>query len=196
MMVAAQGQNSSSSCPDPLAAILATLDCIEQEDPVCASQGYNSTEFKKFHNGVDTMTVIDAGGGFWSISFTLVDLSLDFDFQQNVGPNQASLRYVEVVNTTNGVQLSLPPCSEYPYGQTFYQHEHALVTVDDDCKMTLWDQYGDNREQAAVDKAVAAIVREPAFQCLVGILPPEACANVTSTCGQVVDPGDSVCNAT
>ena len=36
------------------------------------------------------------------------------------------------------------------------QHEHALVTVNADCKMIKWDQYGDNIEQEQVGVAVNA----------------------------------------
>ena len=79
---------------------------------------------------------------------------LDIDHQINVGHNKASIRYVEKITTTDKVSFgtfgSTSSSSEYPYIQTFYQHEHALITVNDDCRIILWDQYGDNKEQEDV----------------------------------------------
>ncbi len=45
---------------------------------------------------------------------------------------------------------------EYLY-QTFYQHEHALIEVDDGYKLVKWDQYGDNPEQTDVVEANGAL---------------------------------------
>lgn len=148
----------ASECADPLTSIMTILDCVIAEDVDCASQGYDNEAFVKLHNGVDTNTVIDSGGSFWSGTFALIDIILDYDHQINVGPNQASIRYVEKVIFTNGTDLGLPASNEYPFGQEFIQHEHALVTVDDDCKMILWDQYGDNKEQKDVDEFVPIVL--------------------------------------
>jgi hypothetical protein len=38
-------------------------------------------------------------------------------------------------------------------GEVFLQHETALVTVNSDCQIEVWDQYGDDAEQQAVDEA-------------------------------------------
>lgn len=158
-----RGKHSSgdSGCEDPLAAILSTLDCVEVEDVACAAAGY-APEFVKLHNGVDTNTVINPE--FWEFAFLLVDLDLDYDFQMNVGPNQASIRYIETVTVTDGSSLGLPPSSEYPFSAQIIQHEWALVTVNDECEMTLWDQYGDNQEQSDVDDAVGIVL------CLAGVI--------------------------
>mmetsp|Transcript_18394 Transcript_18394/g.34137 ORF Transcript_18394/g.34137 Transcript_18394/m.34137 type:complete len:246 (-) Transcript_18394:370-1107(-) len=182
VLVCLEGANianaeNATACPDPLSAILAILKCVEEENVTCASAGYNSAKFTKLHNEVDTNTTIDAGGDFWTAAFALVDLSLDINHKMNIGPNRASIRYVEVVNFTTGVEFGLPSSTEYPFGQSFVQHEHALVTVDNDCKMTLWDQYGDNEEQSAVDDTAAALLLEPAVQCAWGLMTPEECAN-------------------
>ena len=48
--------------------------------------------------------------------------------------------------------------NQYPFGQVFFQHEHDLVTVDNDCRMIRWDQYGDNKEQKDVNGAGNDIV--------------------------------------
>ena len=65
------------------------------------------------------------------------------------------------MTTANGYPLILDsPSDEYPFGQTFVQHEHALVTVDGNCKIALWDQYGDDMEQAVVETATADLFKE------------------------------------
>ena len=65
------------------------------------------------------------------------------------------------MTTANGYPLILDsPSTEYPFSQTFVQHEHALVTVDGDCKIALWDQYGDDMEQAVVENASVDLFME------------------------------------
>ena len=65
------------------------------------------------------------------------------------------------MTTANGYPLVLDsPSDQYPYDQTFVQHEHALVTVDGNCKIALWDQYGDDMEQAVVETATADLFKE------------------------------------
>lgn len=137
---------------------------------------------KKLHNGVDTNTVIDGDGQFWTGAFAFFTFSLDYDFQENVAsePNMASVRYVETVKTTDGSNLGFPARNAYPFGQTFIQYEHALVTVDDDCKMVLWDQYGDNQEQTDVIDASDALIADPAIQCLFGGNNPAQCAELAN----------------
>ena len=90
----------------------------------------------------------------------------------NIGTNKASIRYVETITTTDGANLGFtkaPPSFEYPYSQVFIQHEHALVEVDNDCRIIMWDQYGDNKEQTDVDDAVDIIVLD--MICKRSILP-------------------------
>ena len=77
----------------------------------------------------------------------------------------------------------MPPADTFPWGSIFFQHEHALVTVDDDCKMILWDQYGDVAEQGAVNDASIAMI---ATLCGIGVFPPGICA--TFGIGIEVDP--------
>jgi len=171
---AQSGETEIQGCVDPLAAIMKTLDCIALEDVACASAGYNES-FMKLHNSVDTNTVIDSGGSFWSFAFSLLTLSFTYDYTANIGPNRASIRYVEDVSFTDGSNFGLPASAEYPWSSKFLQYEHALVTVDDDCKMILWDQYGDNEEQDAVNLASSAVLQE---LCTVGIIPPPMCAGL------------------
>ena len=164
-----QVTQTNAICEDPLQSILDTLECIVSEDVACASNGYNPDEFVKIHNGVDTNTTIDAGGSFWSGAFSLSDVSFpSMDFMMNVADNQASIRYIEKVVMTDGSLFGLVPSAEYPFGQSYYQHEHAIVTVDDDCKIIKWDQYGDNLEQDAVTNATTEIL------CLIGFIPAQA----------------------
>lgn len=165
-----QTMEVKAACEDPLQSILDTLDCVVAENVTCASSGYNADEFVKIHNGVDTNTTIDSSGSYWAGAFSLIDISFpSIDFQMNYGENQASIRYIEKVVMTDGSGFGLPSSTEYPFSQTYYQHEHALVTVDDDCKMIKWDQYGDNAEQDVVNKAANDIL------CMIGFLPAEAC---------------------
>jgi len=125
----------AQSCADPVEAVLHIMSCIENENAFCASSGYASS-FIKLHNGVDTKTKVP-GFFFWSGAFYFIDFYLDIDHVALVGDNQVSLRYVETVAFNDG--------------DTFLQHEHAIITVNNSCKMVLWDQYGDNEEQIAVD---------------------------------------------
>ncbi len=162
-------------CSDPLKATLDALQCISESNATCAGAAYNTREFKKIHNGIDTNTVID-GAAFWEGAFSLFTLSFTYDHLMNVGPNMASVRYIEFINFTNGTNLGLPASSEYPWSYEAIQHEHALVTVDDECKIKTWDQYGDNEEQD-LDDAVGAIMAQ---LCLKGIAPPEMCVPPTS----------------
>jgi len=150
--------DSQGGCEDPLAAIMQTLQYIDDGDPVSSAKGY-AHGFRKIHNGVDTgLDFGDDPAAFWEISFLLISLSFSFDHQVNVGPNMASIRYIEGVQFTDGTVFGLPASDEYPFNTSYVQHEHALVTVDDDCKMLLWDQYGDNAEQDAVDDNADAII--------------------------------------
>ncbi len=67
----------------------------------------------------------------------------------------------------------------------FYQHEHALVTVDDDCRMILWDQYGDNKEQENVEDALDAVLA--AVLCLDNVLPIDLCSTPDPNTGEEVN---------
>jgi hypothetical protein len=102
---------------------------------------------------------------FWAFAFLLVTIHIDINYQMNnIAPNKASIRYVETVTTDDGSNFGLPPSSTYPFGQVFLQYEHAIVTVDDNCRMIAWDQYGDNKEQTDVDDASGAIL------CSIGVV--------------------------
>ncbi len=163
-------------CGDPLKATLDALQCISESNATCAGAAYNTGEFKKYHNGIDTNTVID-GAAFWKGAFSLLTLDFTYDHLMNAGPNMASIRYREIIKFTNGTNLGLPASSEYPWSYEAIQHEHALVTVDDKCKIKTWDQYGDNEEQD-LDDVVGAIMAQ---LCLKQIAPPEMCVPPTST---------------
>ena len=117
-----------SKCSNPIAAILATLNCVEKANVTCASAGYDSGNFVKLHNDIDTNTTIDES--FWQIAFLLLEIDLDINHQMNIGTNQASIRYVEKVSSTDGSSFGLHSSSNYPFGQVLLQYEHALATVD------------------------------------------------------------------
>lgn len=130
-----------SSCTDPVQAVLDVMGCIESENAECAAAGYASA-FKKYHNKVDTGTVI-GGAAYWQGAFALLDFDLALKHVALVGPDQVSYRYVETLT--------------FVTGDVFKQHEHALVTLDHDCKILVWDQTGDNQEQKAVQDKVDEI---------------------------------------
>lgn len=95
---------------------------------------------------------------FWEGAFSVTSLSFDIRFTSNPEKNKASVRYVEKVVTSDGTNFGLVASSDYPFDVTIFQHEHALIDVDDDCKIVTWDQYGDNTEQTDVDVAVADLL--------------------------------------
>ena len=152
---------SEGGCEDPLAATLQTLQHLaDGTDPVSTAMGY-ADGYRRIHNGVDTG--LDFGSDpteYFVFIFQLGSLSFTFDHQVNIGPNMASVRYVKGVQFTDGSAFDLPASDEYPFNTSYVQHEHALVTVDDDCKVLLWDQYGDNAEQDAVDENIDALVEK------------------------------------
>lgn len=128
-------------CGDPIEKVLDIMECIEQEDVECVTAGY-SPDFKKYHNGVDTETVITPD--YWEGAFMFVDLSLEINHSAVLDDSVVSLRYVETIAFTDG--------------DSFLQYEHAIVTIDDECRILIWDQYGDNREQLAIEEKVEDIL--------------------------------------
>lgn len=139
--VCIQGCNEPAPlvCEDPVSAVLATLDCVVQEDAVCAFNGY-APSFVKLHNGVDTETTIDIV--YWAGGFAVADFAIDLEYAEfDELKSAVDIKYVETVTVD---------------GQTFLQNEQAFVTLNGACKMTLWDQTGDVAEQEAVDDAVDA----------------------------------------
>jgi hypothetical protein len=164
------------NCSDPLASILATMHCIQGKNASCATAGYNTQQFAKLHNDVDTHTTIDSGEQFWTQAFALLSFQLNVSDARNLEPNLAHLRYVETVTFTDGATLGLEPSSTYPFGQMYVQHEDAFVTTDGDCKLVKWDLYGDNAEQEAVTDNVNDLL------CLLGVLlPPGAPCDTNRT---------------
>lgn len=125
-------------CPHPVEAVLNTLDCVEQENAVCAAAGY-APNFVKLHNDEDTETEMSMI--FWLGGFYLLDFQLDYSRVEQIDVDEVLLEYVETVTTREG--------------EVFLQHETAFVTVNSACQIELWDQYGDDAEQQAVDDAVA-----------------------------------------
>ncbi|WP_196139557.1 hypothetical protein [Aliikangiella sp. G2MR2-5] len=137
----ASSNNAASTCDDPVASVMRIMNCIQSENALCAASGYASG-FTKLHNRIDTETN-KPGYFFWLGAFMFIDFELDFDHVAQVSDNQVSMRYVETVTFNDG--------------ETFKQHEHALVTVNSSCRMTLWDQYGDNKEQQDVDDKASTL---------------------------------------
>ena len=127
-------------CVDPLGAILATMDCIEKEDAVCAASGY-SQEFVELHNGVlNPSTAGIHEPQWWSFAFNVVDFGLVYNHQSHFDTNRVSLRYIKGVTSLDLSNYTIPNLGEGPKQVEISQHQHALVTVNADCEMIEWDQ--------------------------------------------------------
>ncbi|CAB9503215.1 expressed unknown protein [Seminavis robusta] len=80
----------------------------------------------------------------------------------NANAKQVRVQYIEKVTTLKnpvdpdnaGYRIhSTQPC-------TWYQNENALVTMDNRCRITEWDQAGPQEEQDDFDEATAEITAE------------------------------------
>jgi len=172
LFIATNWTNAEKPCKDPLEATVKAMSCIEAEDIACVLDSY-APDFVKMHNGNDTETPVTED--FWLGTFMLVDIVMDYEVQENVAINQARLRYTETVTTTDGSDLGLPASNVFPWNQTFVQNEDAYITVNDDCKMTLWDQRGDDAEQREVERASNEIL------CSVGFFTGSMCDEKEAT---------------
>jgi len=161
----------SGACANPLEEIIRIMTCITNKDSACANTGYNWLRFNKYHNGQNTGVQIWPIDIYWSMAMKFSTFTLDYDYTKNIGRNKASVRYVETVQMSDGTEFEMTPRNEYPFNQTIIQYEHALVTVDDSCKMTRWDQYGDNLEQSEVDDAMDAFFANQEVKCHLNMEP-------------------------
>lgn len=96
---------------------------------------------------------------YWTQSLKFAKHSFRSDSMyrdENVGTNMAEVRFVDQIRTSDGTEFRLKSSNVYPFNATFFQHQHTLVTVDDNCKMIKWDQYGDNVEEKAESDVMAA----------------------------------------
>merc|ERR1719384_176729 len=166
-------EESSGACADPLTSIIETMTCITNKNSSCANLGYNWLRFNKYHNGKNAGVQLWPVDIYWSMAMKFSTFTLDYDYTQNIGTNQASVRYVETVQMSDGTEFApqVEPSSTYPFNTTIIQWEHALVTVDNNCKMTRWDQYGDNKEQTDVDDAMDAFFAHQGVKCNLNIEP-------------------------
>eukprot|EP00752_Nemacystus_decipiens_P018271 g16392.t2 len=152
-------KGKGSGCEDPVQAVLDLLECVAEKDGECAAASYDPG-FQRFHNEKFTGNIPVSTAEFWEGAFAVVSLAFDIRFTSYPAKNMASVRYVEEVVSSDGTNFGLPASSEYPFSVTTLQHEHALVTLDDDCKIMKWDQYGDDMEQTDVDDVVADLLCE------------------------------------
>lgn len=126
---------------DQISAVLNTLDCVVLEDALCAIEGYDNN-FVKLHNGVDTETEMSLI--YWMGGFEFADFAIDIEYVTfDEQKNAVDIKYLETVTVD---------------GQDYLQNEQAFVSLNEACKMTLWDQYGEVEEQEAVDNAVNALL--------------------------------------
>lgn len=160
-----EAELTSSGCSDPLKAIIHTMDCIENKNSTCANQGYNWLTFSKHHNGKNANVRLWPVDIYWSMAMKFSTFILDYDHKMNVGRNKASVRYVETIKFSNGTEFELEPSNVYPFNHTVIQYEHALVQVDNRCRIIRWDQYGDNQEQVDVTDAMDAFFANQGVKC-------------------------------
>eukprot|EP00545_Synedropsis_sp_CCMP1620_P008226 CAMPEP_0119021644 /NCGR_PEP_ID=MMETSP1176-20130426/26412_1 /TAXON_ID=265551 /ORGANISM="Synedropsis recta cf, Strain CCMP1620" /LENGTH=205 /DNA_ID=CAMNT_0006976301 /DNA_START=108 /DNA_END=725 /DNA_ORIENTATION=- len=159
-------------CANPKRAVRNLLMCVGNNDAVCAAAAYDPG-FQRFHNEVFTGQISITDPTFWEGAFTFFPrFEFDIKFARNAGKNMASVRYIETVTSTYGTNLGLPASSVSPFGQVVVQHEHALVTVNNNCNIIKWDQYGDNKEQTDVDNITSGIfcILDPTT-CMPSVMP-------------------------
>jgi len=165
-------------CADPVAAVRKTLGCIETKDSACATEGYAWSKFKKYHNHVDTNTLIFPIDIYWSMALKFSTFKLDYDYAVERGPNFASVRYVETVRMSDGSEFGIAPNNNYPFNKTIIQYEHAYVALDNGCRITRWDQYGDDQEQDDVTDAMAAFMADQRVKCNLSLALPWQCKDL------------------
>lgn len=165
----AEASYGGKPCPDPLAAIKETMDCLFVKNSTCVNNGYNWIRFAKYHNGKNVGLRLFPFDIYWSMALKFSTFELIYDHAQNVGTNKASVRYKEIIIMSNGTEFDIPANDIYPFSETIVQYEHALVSVDNNCKMTRWDQYGDNLEQKEVDDAMDGFMSDERIKCALNI---------------------------
>lgn len=161
---ATKKKGKKNSCKDPVKAVLANIACFVAKDVDCsvAAAGPGAKELR---DEIDLETVPDEE--FWQTAFLYVDQKYETKQISTIGENQVSYRYIRTTITSDGAALGLPPSASYPFSETFIQHEHALVTVDDDCKVLVWDAYGGSQELMNQNEATSAMY----MSCLSGSTP-------------------------
>merc|ERR1719384_401187 len=131
--------------------------------------------FMKFHNRRDTRTIIFPFDIYWSMAMKFSTFDITYDHAINYDVNRASIRYVERVRMSDGSDFELAPSNTYPFNHSIIQHEHALVSVDNKCKIKRWDQYGDDKEQDEVTDAMDLLMADQGVKCNIGLAPPWNC---------------------
>ena len=129
---------NAASCANPVEKLTRVLNCIDIENAFCAASGYD-WRFKKFHNGVDTKTnnfLLSPLG--WLTTFNFIGFEFDIQHLQQLDDDTVEIHYYEYVR--------------FPDGEIITQYEEAKVTFNRRCRMTLWDQVGDQAEQDAVEE--------------------------------------------
>lgn len=132
---------NAASCANPVEKLTRVLNCIDVENAFCAASGYDTWRFKKFHNGVDTKTnrfsLTTIG---WLTTFNFIGFEFDITHLEQIDDDTVEIHYSEYVR--------------FPDGEIITQYEEAKVTFNSRCRMTVWDQVGDQAEQDAVDDKV------------------------------------------
>jgi len=130
---------NAAPCANPVEKLTRVLNCIDVENAFCAASGYDTWRFKKYHNGVDTNTnrfLLTTIG--WLTTFNFIGFEFDIQHLEQIDENTVDIHYYEYVR--------------FPDGEIITQYEEAEVTFNSRCRMTVWDQEGDQAEQDAVEE--------------------------------------------
>ncbi|WP_144394565.1 hypothetical protein [Pleionea sediminis] len=141
LLAAAMGSSvaANAACSNPVEKLSRIINCIDVENAFCAASGYDTWRFRKFHNGVDTNTnnfLLTTIG--WLTTFNFIGFEFDIERMEENEDGTVDFDYYEYVR--------------FPDGEIITQYEKAVVHFNNRCRMTLWDQTGDQAEQDAVDE--------------------------------------------
>ena len=152
-----RGRPPQRRCINPQRVVAKLFQCVAAQDVDCIVAQYSDSVERK-HNEVVLPEFALSDPAFWNFAFLFFPtFAFDIKFVRNFDKNQATIRYIETVVSTDGASVGLEPSTTFPFAQAVDQHEHSIYTVDGDCKIISIDQYGDNQEQDEVGVILLAI---------------------------------------
>ena len=194
-------QSNTTTCNDPVGAVMIMMDCWTIGEANCTAAGYDPNGIPFRHNGVFRQNGTLQDRSVASVTFILA--VVDFEMVVNhvglvegvMGENGeaiVSVRYSETGTFTDGANFGLEPSTDYPFGFSYWQWEHALLPVNGNCEVTMWDQTGDNEEQNDSQDAWSAFLANPDILCIVYGVCDETDPPATATPAETPtdDPGD------
>ena len=160
---ALRGKKGKKCKDHPSNTVTKWFDCIKHKNAKCAAAAYNAELFQKVYKEENVEEVLAfTDEDTWKTLFDIFDFTLDVESQRDIGPHEASVRYVrEIRVNTDGLNwMGFPHLDAYPFNFTspLMQNEWALVELNDDCKLTKWDIYGDDVQQLEYYSVIATAV--------------------------------------